>query len=446
MCKHGIRILILLLCLIDHTVLAQENEMSQGIDAFNDGEYSQALDHFLAAESQGTESASLTYNIGVTLYRLERYGEARTRLMTLEPDPQWTPLVHYNYGLIAEAMGDRAAAIRWFTRASQQQDQPRIRDAASRKLDTLREAAETERVTSRSQPEERTPAFSLVSLSAGRDSNASTLSDEFVQSSSAREDNFTEILAYTRGYARGRQNDGIRLYGLFFTRLFEEFSNLDAMVYGGGVAREKPLWDLQTDTELRITQTRLDGDLVANEFRLKLGAGKQLEIGRLEADYYASYFSAGDRFSQVEGTRNRLDLTWSKNVAPLTYSIRYRYENNNRDNLSRSNGAFSSYSPTRNRLRGEIDWRVSDKWSAGISYEYIDDKYDGINRLRDADGTVKTTRRKRSMNLYQFDLNYRLDRHWRFTARAERTVSDDVFTLYTYDKNRYLATVEYRFE
>lgn len=445
MYQHGVRIICLLLCLFGLSALAQNNAMTQGINAFNEGNYEQALAFFQAVEAEGNTSASLQYNLAVTLYRLGRYDQARNRFMPLADDPEWEALVLYNFGLIADAMGDRDEAVDYFSRAARQQREPKIQAAAQRKLDAFRAEAADRRV-SRDDASERTPGVSLVSVAVGSDSNASTLSDEFVQHSSAREDVFTELLGYTQGYLSGRRRDGIRLYGLLFNRRFRDFDNLDSLVYGGGLVWEKPVAGFDLESELRLVSTRLDGEKVADEARLKLGAGKQLSIGRLESEFFFSRFSAGDGFEQVEGSRQRLDLSWQKSFTDLTWAARYRYETNNRDDLSRPNGAYSSYSPTRNRLLGELDWQFAEHWSAGLSYEYIDDEYDGINRLRDADGTVREQQRERRIDQFQAELVWRPARSWQLSLNAENTEADDVYALYTYDKQRYLLKFEYRFQ
>src|SRR3989338_855471 len=76
---------------------------SAGIEAFNQGNYEQALGLFEAAERAGDQSDSLDYNIAVSLYRLGRYEEAKERFLLLVDKPEWQGLVRHNPGLVAAA-------------------------------------------------------------------------------------------------------------------------------------------------------------------------------------------------------------------------------------------------------------------------------------------------------------------------------------------------------
>lgn len=438
--KKSLQTGLLLLCFAFSWTFAQDNPMQQGIAAFNNADYEQALNLFQEAQRRGNDTPALQYNIAVSLFRLGRHDDARAMFNALPQEPRWSPLVLYNLGLIEEAEGDQSGALAYFRQAEAQQEETRISTAASRKI-----AALESRIRETAGPE-ATPPVSLLSLTAGSDSNAASLADEFVQSSSRQEDTFAEILGYTQHYLTGRRLDGVKAYGLLFSRQFADFDHLNSVVGGVGIAWEKPLFGYETETELRYTHTRLDGDKVADQARLKLGAAHEVEFGRLETEYYFSQFSAGSRFEQIEGTQNRLDVTWSRRLNPLTLSLRYRFEDNDRDNLSRSNGAYSSYSPRRNQILAQLDWRITDQWSTGVSYEYIDDVYDGINVLRDTDGQVKRQRRERTIDRYSVDMDYRFNRNWLLRTRYERTDVDDVFDLYTYDKYRVSGAVEYRFE
>lgn len=60
----------------DEALSAAIRSYEDGLVAYYDGEYDRALEAFLAAEETGYRSGALLYNIGNTLYRLNRLGMA----------------------------------------------------------------------------------------------------------------------------------------------------------------------------------------------------------------------------------------------------------------------------------------------------------------------------------------------------------------------------------
>ena len=72
-----------------HTALAAgyHGNMEQGLAAYQDGEYEQALDSFLNAQIESPDDPAAQYNIGNTYYRLGQYEDARKNyLAALETD------------------------------------------------------------------------------------------------------------------------------------------------------------------------------------------------------------------------------------------------------------------------------------------------------------------------------------------------------------------------
>lgn len=78
-----------------------EASILQGIEAYEDGEYQQALDFFAEAVSMGATGTSLYYNIGVAHYKLAQYAEADAAFIQVAQSPAWESLALYNRALIA---------------------------------------------------------------------------------------------------------------------------------------------------------------------------------------------------------------------------------------------------------------------------------------------------------------------------------------------------------
>ena len=103
--------LLFLLLLCPLVAAAGEPDLYRaGVEAFNKGDYEQALTHFKLARVQGNRQPGLFYNLGVTFYKTGQYAQATEAFQQLADDPAWGALALYNLGLTAEADGQRQAA------------------------------------------------------------------------------------------------------------------------------------------------------------------------------------------------------------------------------------------------------------------------------------------------------------------------------------------------
>ena len=66
--------------------------LEQGVQAFRNGDYEQALQHFGHARELGVDTPGLHYNLGATYYRLGRYSESRGEFEQLLRVPRLAPL------------------------------------------------------------------------------------------------------------------------------------------------------------------------------------------------------------------------------------------------------------------------------------------------------------------------------------------------------------------
>lgn len=411
--------------------VAEQNPVQQGTAAFKRGAYGEALDYFTRAERAGNRSESVEYNIAVCLYRLQRFKEARVRFVRLSALPKWRDLAHYNLGLVEEAAGNRAEAEQWYRLAAQGQT-GKLRLLAARKL-ARPEAA----------PAAGRDWMALLSFSLGRDSNAASLADE-MQTAAGGDDNYSEWLAYAQTYLEGRAGAGFKLYALGFDRGHQEFDSLDSQVAGLGLVKEFPWRGHAAETGLRLTRTLVDSELVADQLQATLGLARALGTGTFSLKYLPSRYFSGDRYSQIDGWQQRLEAGWKRRFDVWTLETRYRFEINDRDDLRRGN-SFASYSPRRNGVLGKLDRRLGGALDLSLALEYIRSRYDGENRLRDTDGVVRQRSRDNEQIRFAAGLGYSWNRSLRFKGEYEHIDTEDNFDLYTYDKNRINAALEYQF-
>jgi tetratricopeptide (TPR) repeat protein len=108
--------------------------LRDGNQAFRQGAYQEALEIYLRALGEGESNALLHYNLGVTHYKLGNYQEASDALWQATVEPKLAALAFYNLGLVSRAMGRDDQAYRWFRRAWQTTEDPRLETLATKAM------------------------------------------------------------------------------------------------------------------------------------------------------------------------------------------------------------------------------------------------------------------------------------------------------------------------
>jgi len=92
-----------------------------------------------------------------------------------------------------------------------------------------------------------------------------------------------------------------------------------------------------------------------------------------------------------------------------------------------------------------VRWQGSAKLSTGLAAEYIDSQYEGLNRLREIDGSIKQAQREGEQRKLNADIAYRLNPNWLVRAQYQLTDQRDNFDIYQYDKHRVFASIEFQY-
>lgn len=116
--------------------LAHADEWTDGIAAFERGDYTAALRFFEAARDSGVTGPAVYYNIAVCQYELKQYeGASESFVFIAREYPQMAGLAEYNLGLVAQRMGNTNDATEHFLRAYRlSRDNETIRVLASNQL------------------------------------------------------------------------------------------------------------------------------------------------------------------------------------------------------------------------------------------------------------------------------------------------------------------------
>ena len=92
-------------------------DFDQGVNAFKQQDYQQAVKSFLQSRQQGNQSSILAYNLAVSYYKLGKYDQAKLYFQEILSDPELTALGYYNLGLIAQKRNEPQAAKTAFSKS-----------------------------------------------------------------------------------------------------------------------------------------------------------------------------------------------------------------------------------------------------------------------------------------------------------------------------------------
>ncbi|MFC6634163.1 TonB-dependent receptor [Microbulbifer taiwanensis] len=425
-------------------VLLAQGQLAGGADAFKEGDYRRALTLFESEQLAGNDSAKLKYNIGVTLIKLGRYGEASRYFQRLLSEPRWRDLARYNLALAAERSNRKLIAAKHYRLVSEAADSQKLRSLAGSRLNTLAAA-------------HRGPAarrgMGTVSLSAGRDDNAYALQNELLADASVGEDSFTEMFAWGQYRLSGSSGNGWRLHGYGFARRYSELDSLDLTSVSAALSRDGQwLQRLGWDAEIGAAgeMVYLGGEQVTRQLQLIGRARRDIGEARVTLSLIPSYYQGGDEYAYLDGWRQRFEAKWQRPLFAFEARAYYRYDANARTDLERADLEldtvdYYSYSPVRHSLGGVLEWSLSSSWDISTGVEYRRSAYDGNNRVTDSDGAVLSYQRESDRTKTWLATKFKITPRFSLDGKFVVLDNEENRDVYTYDKTEASLGVSYIF-
>lgn len=411
--------------------VSADTAFQTGITAFQAKQYERALAAFRLARSKGLNTTQLTYDLGVTYYRLGRYPEAKEEFAVLAKDPSLAPLAHYNLGLIARKMEQAEEAGQEFSKAYDTTRDPKLRTLAGEQL---------QRLGRKPPPKNRWIGF--IDANAGYTDNASLSSDSSLTASSQKGSALLSLLAGGKGQITGDYRNGLQAAATFY-RI--DYPNVRAFSQN----------DIRAGAQYRLSGGPWSALLAANGEYITLG-GRTLEtLGGVKSAvsrqltgrdgvnliYRYDHIAGGSFYNYLSGWRQSLALenVWRSDVFRTTGG--YRFELNRRKDLTNGSQFFSE-SPTRQRVYADLYWQFVPKAELHLGGRYQYSRYNKPNVIA-AGGTLTTITRSDRYAYAQAAFNYKLTEDWRLGGGYEYMRNDSNLARYRYVSNRFMASLEF---
>lgn len=416
------------------------SDYQQGMAAFKDANYQQALRHFQQAEERGMSSVTLHYNLGATHYRLGNYEKSKSYFTRASGDPKWGALAEYNLGLIAERQKNNRQAVRHYKNAYKKSDSEKVKQLANQRLNEL---------TGSSAAGVADEWAVYLSGALGRDDNPALVQDTQVATTSGA-DTFLETIGYVSGYLSGGYDDGVRLSGSFYSRNYSDMSEFSLTGLDVGIFLDSQSDNWRFVRGARVNSYWIDGNQYSTGGGIVLQATQRHQGAKLDIKNELAYLSGGTAFDYISGIRNRFNIDLFQKINGGIWRIGYRNEFNDRDDLfltgdpaTTDDDQFFSYSPMRHSLYGQIGRELSESLSLRTRLEYRKSQYSDANREVDAEtGAVTAARRDEDRIDLSALLRYSINKTVSTFAEYRYTDNDTNFDRFTYKSNQFMVGID----
>ena len=384
----------------------------QGVEAAQEDEYQQAIEHFEAARRAGLDTGALHFNLGVALYRVGRLDDAEAAFRRAVDSGSMVAPAYYQLGRIARERGDRARARSAFRRAERAASTAPLRQRARDALVALN-AAPTP------------PDYVYLGFGGGHDSNiALTPSD--ASGASEVSDQFLDAVLVARWPLGARAY----LRGSAYTQRFLDESDSNLLSLRGGIGRVGRLgdswrWDVWIDGRHQRYGGDPFEDALLGGGRLKRPLGPDWS---LELDYQLEVANGASDFGFLDGLEHALGASLDER-GRTGWDLSAGIGVSDRDDLDTAN-EFFSFSWQEIELAADYTVQLDDLHHLTFSGDWRRRDYDG----REVRNGVPSGTREDDRIGFGVALERQLDRDW--DARASLRVEERDSTLSGFDYDR----------
>ena len=287
---------------------------------------------------------------------------------------------------------------------------------------------------------EQTKATLWFALGTGYDDNA-LLADDEIDFSSDQSDNLYQLTLYGNLQLLGTQKHGLQALALYQQETYAELTDFDSKYRWFGAQYAFPIGGLQNQLRYSAHQTVLGEDDFENNTTTSLISGVMLGATtqlRFKLDYES--VDAEDDFAFLDGDRKAAALTLRHHKK--RWSIGYKHETNDRNDLLTNNNEFFSFSPTKDKLELKFIWPLSNSFGTEFdtsktqkTYPDPDTRLEGTNTQREDDRT------NASLLFY-----YLFKGNWRLNLEFNHSENSSNFAEFNYARSTAFISLDKAFE
>lgn len=397
---------------------AEATALADGIKAYRAGDLESALRLFGEAQTENPSDGIARFNRALTLYRLQRYDEAREAFKALREQPDMAMIAEYHLGLVDARQGRLGSADRHFERV--------IAD------DTGRLASLARAARGRLAPTPSLRAFAMVGI--GFDDNRNRVNENEDIPGRDPEAAFTDSVGQLLLPLARISPD----YDLLLTAQHRDYTTDDALdqtVLGIALRRALMMGDWRIVIGPESEHTLLRDNSLVNALGVGIEATREHAFGRLRLRYEPAYVSADGDFDYLDGTRHQATIVQDLRWGPSATRIGWALEQSSQASEFEEDIIYGQ-APLRHGPFVQWDYPLTQRLRIGLRAAWRDSRYDA-----DDPGAEK-----RHDELLQLGavLRLQLDANWNLLLDVRRFDNHSSVDTYRYDRNTVFAGVEWR--
>lgn len=389
-----------------------------GVELYKKGVYVDALQHFNQDIESGDRRANTFLYKAMSLYKLERYQEAKSVLMLLEQSQVYTAKSRFNLALTELKLGNEDGARYWFNKVLEIEETTPYHEYADKALSELQFLVE------------RPLKYSLVLRTESgyedlsyRDHNQYDYGSTWIQYS----------LYGTVSLGRTGLLERTKMLGLYLNKSSEDPLADDIGLGYIGLSYRDKYSQLTVTTSVGYSDLKLNGDDYYNSYSLssKMYYSLSNKQALLFNVYFEKIINASPLLTYESGERYSLELAKLYILSPSAsvWRIGLEYGGYDHEKREEADNFFLVGSPRHVKLSLLYKYKLTSRWSADFLYQYRKLIYDQIGELDDAE-----VRREDNQHDYSTALKFVINKNWTYNVEARYSLRNSNVDFY--DKDR----------
>ena len=340
----------------------------QGVRAFQQHQFTEAVEAFLAAKHLGLTIPKLHFNLGSSYFKLAQYEQAFAEFQLVADDPQLAVLARINLALCSLKMDQASEAQQYLQSALTMVRSEQSRKQILHLMDKYGFEPQ--------QQHSKMKWASNVNLMLGHTSNV-TLTEITDGANADKSDGFAHAVVST-------QLSFFRTMRARLDMQTIEYASLNSYDYGSakfqlGYTATRKAWSLDLATDYQTSSLAHDSFLASYAFHAGINTSPRNHwITALSLDYI-QHDEKQAQYAYLSGTQANAQLLIKYQIQSTSIGLQIAGEDNNRQDIYDNETLQSSYSPTRWLIGANFNWQLHASGLLTLAGNYRESRYPAIN-------------------------------------------------------------------